>query len=670
VKDTPQESIMAADQPRSLEHVEAHPPRLESLPRDSGLSQGQDRVAAQLDVPASRDRDPPKALVEKVKLDLSRAWLQGQPVNLESYLESFPELGTPETVPAELILAEYEVRCQFGEAVELAQFEQRFPHQSGELLRLINQRPRGSATGSTLGRISEMVAKPQASPLSLARDAKAAPALPRRFGRYRVLRELGQGAMGTVYLVLDTQLCRQVAMKVPHVRRDSTSGSPNRRVLDRFYREAHAAAVLHHPNLCPVYDVGEINGVPYLTMAYIRGRPLSRYIDPNHPLSPRWVAILVRKLALALQTAHDKGIVHRDLKPSNVIIGVGREPIIMDFGLAWRLDSSEGDERLTRPGLILGTPAYMSPEQLTGRVENLGPRCDVYSLGVVLYELLTGRCPFEGPEAIVLGQVLFIEPKPPSSHRPDLDPLLEAICLKAMAKSDVERYASMSEFAAALSSFLRRRTIPTQPRSSADEPFLSESSQSQLMEVIAPNEPDTSDAAIERGEPQADQVEELSVAVLSPEGMIESWSRWTTTVGLFARGRGSRKPADAEDFKVLRDQLLATVRERAAEAQGPDAEFYLRLEELILPWVELRSLAREERDMLEQLHALCVRVEQILNPQLAEVPPEPSVWDALVKAWEAVDAHSAELASKKWLPSATITLGLIFAILFWLLFYK
>ena len=393
-----------------------------------------------------------------VKLDLSREWLQGRPVNLESYLESFPELGTVETVSAELIFAEYEVRCRSGESVELAQFVERFPHQAVALRRLIDQQTREAATGSMLGQLSEMTNRKLHAPLSLARDAKAAPALPRRFGRYRVLEQLGQGAMGTVYLVRDTQLHRQVALKVPHFRPGDADGTHDQRVLGRFYREAHAAAILRHPNLCPVYDVGQIDGVPFLTMAYIKGRPLSRYIDRNRPLSFRWVASLVRKLALALQAAHDKGVIHRDLKPSNVMICAGREPMIMDFGLAWRLDRCDSDERLTRIGLVLGTPAYMSPEQISGRVEDLGPRCDVYSLGVILYELLTGRCPFDGPEAVVLGKVLFIEPERPKIHRPHLDPELEAICLKAMAKRDDERYATMSELAAALG------VLPAPPR--------------------------------------------------------------------------------------------------------------------------------------------------------------------------------------------------------------
>lgn len=451
---------MAADQPSSINPPQAGSRDGESRPRAPGPSNGQDRLAAGMIIPPSVGTDRLPALVEMVKLDLSREWLEGRPVNLESYLESFPELGTADTVSAELIWAEYEVRCLAGEPVELAQFEQRFPHQAEALRQLIDQQTREAATGSMLGQLSEMAPSPHHRPLSLARAARAAPTLPRRFGRYRVLEQLGQGAMGTVYLVRDTQLHRLVALKVPHVRSGDADGTHDRRVLDRFYREAHAAAILRHPNLCPVYDVGQINGVPYLTMAYIKGKPLSRYIARNPPLSPRWVAGLVRKLALALQAAHDKGVIHRDLKPSNVMICAGCQPMIMDFGLAWRLDCYDSDERLTRIGMVLGTPAYMSPEQLSGRVEDLGPRCDVYSLGVILYELLTGRCPFEGPEAVVLGKVLFVEPERPSIHRPDLNPLLEAICQKAMAKRDNERYATMSEMAADLGVYLRRRTTP------------------------------------------------------------------------------------------------------------------------------------------------------------------------------------------------------------------
>ena len=203
--------------------------------------------------------------------------------------------------------------------------------------------------------------------------------------------------------------------------------------------------------------------IHYLSMAYIKGRPLSDYIDPRKPMPPQRVAAVVRKLALALAVAHGRGVVHRDLKPSNIMVNSRRELIIMDFGLAWRLGSS--DERLTKTGMVLGTPAYMSPEQLSGNAEALGPRCDIYSLGVIMYELLTACRPFSGQEAVILGQILFIEPAPPSGHRPDLDAQIEAICLKAMAKRPEERYATMDELAAALGDYVRACGLPPHPPS-------------------------------------------------------------------------------------------------------------------------------------------------------------------------------------------------------------
>ena len=282
--------------------------------------------------------------------------------------------------------------------------------------------------------------------------------LSKRFGRYRIIKRLGRGAMGSVYLAHDTQLDRRVALKVPHFRTEGDASEPNRLDVDRFYREARIAATFDHPNLCPVYDVGQIDGIHYLSMAYIKGRALSDYIDPRKPMSPQRVAAVMRKLALALAVAHARGVVHRDLKPSNIMVNSRRELIIMDFGLAWRLGSS--DERLTKTGMVLGTPAYMSPEQLSGNAADLGPRCDIYSLGVIMYELLTACRPFSGQEAVILGQILFIEPAPPSGHRPDLDARIEAICLKAMAKRPEDRYATMDELATALGDYVRACGLP------------------------------------------------------------------------------------------------------------------------------------------------------------------------------------------------------------------
>jgi outer membrane protein assembly factor BamB len=269
------------------------------------------------------------------------------------------------------------------------------------------------------------------------------PQVPERIGRYQILKKLGQGGMGAVYLAHDTQLDRRVALKLPYFGPNDGSA-----VLERFHREARAAAALHHPNLCPVYDVGQWEGVHYLTMAFIEGQPLAELLRGGKGLPARQAATLVRKLALALQEAHARGVIHRDLKPANIMIDPHGEPVVMDFGLAQR--ASLQDARLTKPGTVLGTPAYMAPEQVQGDSAAIGRACDIYSLGVILYELLTGRLPFEGPTAAVLAQILYTEPQPPSTHLPDLDRRLEAVCLRAMAKQPAERYPSMKAFAAAL----------------------------------------------------------------------------------------------------------------------------------------------------------------------------------------------------------------------------
>ncbi|MBW3541817.1 MAG: serine/threonine protein kinase, partial [Planctomycetes bacterium] len=275
----------------------------------------------------------------------------------------------------------------------------------------------------------------------------SAPSLPEQFGRYRILQPLGCGGMGAVYLAHDANLDREVALKVPHLSEWDDEARA------RFVREARTAATIRHPNICPIFDIGEHDGVHYLTMAYIPGRPLSGYLKNGKPLPARKAALLVRKIALALQAAHAHGIVHRDLKPSNVMIDEGGEPIVMDFGLARK--TSPGDSRLTQSGAILGTPAYMSPEQLAGDPELIGPASDIYSLGVVLYELLTGRLPFEGTVVAVLSQIQNNEPEPPSSHRPGIDPELEAICLKAMSKDMSRRFPSMQALADLLAAWLK-----------------------------------------------------------------------------------------------------------------------------------------------------------------------------------------------------------------------
>jgi serine/threonine protein kinase len=261
------------------------------------------------------------------------------------------------------------------------------------------------------------------------------------FGRYQIVRLLGQGAMGAVYLAYDSQLQRHVALKTPIL------GRPQ--IVARFFREARAAAQLRSPYICPVHDVGQIGGIHYLSMAFIDGRPLSRVIAERSLDDGQSIATLAQKIARGMQKAHEQGIIHRDLKPDNIMVDADGEPIVMDFGLARRVDD---DIRLTTPGHILGTPAYMSPEQVDGDPGKIGPATDVYNLGVVLYEMLTGRLPFVGSFAVVLRQIVGQEPPRPSAVNPALgeDSPLERVCLRMLAKSPADRYASMAEVVRAL----------------------------------------------------------------------------------------------------------------------------------------------------------------------------------------------------------------------------
>jgi hypothetical protein len=258
--------------------------------------------------------------------------------------------------------------------------------------------------------------------------------------------------MGEVYLAEDTELKRRVALKIPKL------DSHNPEVRERFLREARAMAALEHRNICPVHDMGVIDGQLFLTMKFIEGRRLADRLAAG-PLPPAEAAALVHKLALALERPHERGIVHRDLKPSNIMLDHDGEPVVLDFGVARWLEPN--DPHLTKTGTVLGTPAYMAPEQVRGDVAAVGPASDVYSLGVILYQCLAGRVPFEShPLHVAMVQILTLTPTPPSQVRPGIDARLEAVCLRAMAKSPAERYPSMAALAAALADYREGRTPP------------------------------------------------------------------------------------------------------------------------------------------------------------------------------------------------------------------
>ncbi|MBY0514487.1 MAG: serine/threonine protein kinase [Gemmataceae bacterium] len=283
----------------------------------------------------------------------------------------------------------------------------------------------------------------------------AARPLPPRLGRFEVREQCGEGAFGAVYRAFDPLLRREVAVKVPRPERLSTAAD-----RDRFLKEARAAATIRHPNVCPVYEVGEVDGFPYLVMAFVAGRSLQQELTARgKPFDPAEAARVVRSLALAAQAAHGKGVLHRDLKPANVLFDPEtREFLITDFGMARLTDPA--DPRASGAAIV-GSPAYMSPEQARGDSAGIGPWSDVYSLGVVLFELLTGRIPYRGSSVADVLTTVLTAPVP-TVARPDLPAGLADVCKKAMAKAPKERYQTAREFAAALEPFAAGRP-PARP---------------------------------------------------------------------------------------------------------------------------------------------------------------------------------------------------------------
>jgi serine/threonine-protein kinase len=334
-----------------------------------------------------------------------------------------------------LLLEQTAAKQRHGEAVDWTGIERQYPDVVEELRQLV-----------AVGHVVHFAAAsaPTVPPEPKTGAATAAP--PSAIGNFELQEELGRGGMRVVYKAWDRELGRHVALKMILRGMHATPTD-----LARFRVEAGAAAALNHPNIVPIYQVGEHDGQPFFVMKLIEGRTLAELVKDG-PLPPRRAAEILLAVARAVAHAHDRGVLHRDLKPANILLDGGDEPLVTDFGLAKR---TGGGQSLTGTGAILGTPAYMAPEQADSNPDAIRNTTDVYSLGAILYEMLTGRPPFLAASPVdTLLLVRSEEPVRPRLLNPSIDPDLELICRKCLEKRPEHRYAGAGELARDLEAFL------------------------------------------------------------------------------------------------------------------------------------------------------------------------------------------------------------------------
>ena len=270
-----------------------------------------------------------------------------------------------------------------------------------------------------------------------------------RIGKYRIDGVLGSGAMGVVYKAFDADIARTVALKT--IRHELLDGLQEADIVARFRNEAQASGRLVHPNIVAVYDFGAYGDTTYIAMEYVDGTPLNAFLVKDVPMDLAASITCITQLLRALDYAHARGVVHRDIKPANILITADAQVKITDFGIA-KIESST----LTQVGAVIGTPSYMSPEQFKG--ETVDGRSDLFAVGIVLYQMLTGVRPFSGPASTVMHQIIHETPPRPSERQPALNPAFDTVLAKAKAKRLEDRYPSAQAFLDALSAAYMQQT--------------------------------------------------------------------------------------------------------------------------------------------------------------------------------------------------------------------
>jgi serine/threonine protein kinase/WD40 repeat protein len=394
-------------------------------------------------------------LAAVVRVDLRQRWRSGESSTTSDYLTRFPQLQADPALLVDLIYTEYLVREELGERSHLPLLQGQFPQYAAELAAQVEFHDALE---------SGELDNDQDTPLpqeTLASREKLRTRLPSLGPGYEVLAEIGRGGMGVVYRARQVGLNRLVALKMVRAAEYASA-----ELLARFRAEAEVVARLHHPNIVQIFDYGEHDGLPYLTLELVEGQTLAARLG-SLPWPDRQAAVLVANLALAVQFAHERGVIHRDLKPANILLESRNLEYesphneiakITDFGLA-KVFRDDADAQ-THTGSILGTPSYMAPEQASGQGELIGPQTDVYALGAILYEMLAGRPAFRGPTAIAtLQQVLNDHPVALRRLNPRVSRDLVTICDKCLSKEPGSRYVSAGALASDLERFLNDRPI-------------------------------------------------------------------------------------------------------------------------------------------------------------------------------------------------------------------
>jgi serine/threonine protein kinase len=407
-----------------------------------------------------------------------------------------------------------------------------------------------------------------------AESQKSAHSMPFMLGRYEVVAELGAGAMGTVYKGRDKVLDRDVAIKVPKLE----NADVRAQMLQRFYREARAVARLNHPSICPIYDVGEIDGKVFIAMGFVKGSVLDCVVGKGRFLRPREAARLIQKICLAMQHAHDHQVVHRDLKSGNIMLDSDGLPVLLDFGLAMLRE--EKDSGITHQGQILGSPAYMSPEQVNGR--GVDHRSDIFSLGVIFYEALTGKRPYRGTMTQVLLGIVQGRCDAPETLNEDIPAELSELCLKMMATSPQKRFQSMGECHAAIAQYMAK----TSSGASGAVPRISPGSISR---------DNSSDATSVRWADQQIIGDTAAAVHPSDSGFSASDSRDGETLRRKRTGKKSAERASVAETQPATDPTVRSVLDRAAENNWKTMKLQEKKKNVATPPTETAPASRRKQ---------------------------------------------------------------------------